>query len=267
MFRWLLPREVRLIARETTIVSSNNQNYRFSFVWNLLYKIFYRYLDHVICQSSQMRLDLVQEYGLPIRKASIIQNPTDIERIRRSVRRKNKPKSKGSNLTLVAVGTLDRRKNFDGLLRAMSLHGNSDIFLNIVGDGPDRQKLESLIEELNLFDRVAMLGHQDNPYPLIFEADALVLTSIYEGLPNVILEALALQTPVISTPAGGVCRNLLHNRPGCVVAKDHTDASIADAILHWSINAPYQIDRDAVAAFDTPAIVKRYENQFMRLLK
>ena len=63
-------------------------------------------------------------------------------------------------------------------------------------------RLWDLVEELGLADRVHLAGYVRNPYPSIAAADALILTSAYEGLPNVVLEALALQTPVIATPAG-----------------------------------------------------------------
>ena len=131
-----------------------------------------------------------------------------------------------------------------------------------MGDGPERKRLEDLIKELGLSKQIKLPGQVVNPYPFIVKADALVLSSFYEGLPNVILESLALQTPVIATPAGGVCKELLADRVGCVLAKDVSDRAIAEAISYWIESAPHIIDEDAVKLFDAPMIVKRYESIF-----
>ena len=210
-----------------------------------------------------MRQNLLEEFGVPIKKTTIIRNPTDIKRLRYLAGKATKPEFDERKITFVSVGALEIWKNFDGLIRAISLCKNDQICLKIIGEGSERNKLETLIDQLGLSSRVTLLGHVDNPCPLIFESDALVLTSIYEGLPNVILEALALKTSVIATPAGGVCEELLADRYGCFVAKDHSDTSIVDAIVDWSKNAPYQIDDNAVLSFDAQHVVQTFENLFM----
>ena len=266
MFRWLLPRPMTIVARETNVISKNNQEYRFPSIWGTLFRLFYRRLDHVICQSNQMYRDLVDNFSMPAHKASIIGNPTNIKHIRSLAETGSKPRFPATRTKLVAVGTLHSRKNFDGLIRALAQCGDKDIGVEILGDGPERGRLGDLVEELGLADRVHLAGYVRNPYPSIAAADALILTSAYEGLPNVVLEALALQTPVIATPAGGVCKDLLADRHGCVVAEDESDKAISNAILQWISRAPYEIDKDAVQSFDAPVIVKRYEDLFASVL-
>ncbi|MGB1914888.1 MAG: glycosyltransferase, partial [Paracoccaceae bacterium] len=81
--------------------------------------------------------------------------------------------------------------------------------LIIAGDGPEMEMLEKLIEDLNLSDRVALLGHVHNPYPLYKHADVFVLSSLREGLPTVLVEALALGCKVVSTDVRSGPREIL----------------------------------------------------------
>ena len=168
---------------------------------------------------------------------------------------------------MVAVGSLHSRKNFDGLLRALHLCTAKNITLEILGDGPERNRLDAMINDLGLAHRVRLKGFVSNPYPFIGNADALIITSIYEGLPNVVLEALALQTPVISTPAGGVCNELLVGRQGCVLSKDTSDQAIASAIESWIAGSPFEIAQDEVGSFDARMVVRRFETLFTSYLQ
>ena len=77
------------------------------------------------------------------------------------------------------------------------------ICLTLLGEGPLRPELERLAQQSGVADRVHFVGFQKNPYPFFAQADAFVLSSRYEGFPNVVLEALACGTPVIATPAPG----------------------------------------------------------------
>ena len=214
-----------------------------------------------------MQNNLIMEFGVLRHKTSIIRNPINISSVRKQAGFRSKQCNYGEKKQLISVGTLDPRKNFDGLIRSFSLCDSRDLSLRIIGDGPERQNLETLVGAYGLSSRIELLGHVDNPYPLILQADALVLSSIYEGLPNVVLEALALRTSVISTPAGGVCAELLANRHGCFVAKDHSDSAIAHAINDWFRNEPYKIADDVIKEFDAENVVHIFENKFERLLR
>ncbi|MGY5449849.1 glycosyltransferase [Agarivorans sp. MS3-6] len=107
------------------------------------------------------------------------------------------------NNYLIAVGRLDKQKRFDRLLRAYA-QAKVTQPLVIAGEGRLRKRLERLAYVLNISDKVHFVGHVSNPYPLIQQAKALLLTSDYEGLPTVLIEALLLNTPVIATACSGV---------------------------------------------------------------
>jgi glycosyltransferase involved in cell wall biosynthesis len=102
--------------------------------------------------------------------------------------------------SIVSVGTLKPQKNYPLLLRAFSLVAEElDASLIILGEGSERARLERLVNDLGLQDRVDLLGFQPNPHHWLESADLFVLASDYEGFANVIVEALACGTPVVST--------------------------------------------------------------------
>jgi glycosyltransferase involved in cell wall biosynthesis len=105
---------------------------------------------------------------------------------------------------LLAIGRLSAQKDFSTLLRAFAeLRKTQKVTLLILGEGEERGLLESLAKELNLGADLAMPGFVDNPYPYIKHADVLVSSSAWEGLPTVLIEALALGTPVVATDCPG----------------------------------------------------------------
>ncbi len=105
----------------------------------------------------------------------------------------------GTARRFVMVGRLKRQKGIDDLLRAFASLPGADDRLDVLGEGPERPALERLIGELGLADRVTLPGVLPDPWATIARADAFVLASHHEGLPNVVLESLALGTPVIAT--------------------------------------------------------------------
>ena len=101
---------------------------------------------------------------------------------------------------LVAAGRLHPQKDFPTLLKAFALlRASRDVRLIILGEGEQRSLLERMVRELGLEESVSLPGFVANPYPYFRSADTFVLSSLYEGMPNVLLQALALGTPVVAT--------------------------------------------------------------------
>lgn len=237
--RPLLPNGIRYIARESTIVSENIRGYQRTSVWRWAYRRFYGRFDVVVCQSRAMRNDLVVSFAFPKERAVVIHNPVDIERIRRLAA---EPLTTGFDpadggesdapLNLLAVGRLSYEKGFDILIEALALCSNPRLQLTILGEGPLRGELERLAQERGVALQVRFVGFHRNPYPFFARADVFVLSSRFEGFPNVVLEALACGTPVIATPASGGVREVLDGIAGCVVAEHVTAAALARAMRH-----------------------------------
>jgi glycosyltransferase involved in cell wall biosynthesis len=164
---------------------------------------YYRTYDKVICVSQHVRDSYIRLFGTEP-EALVLPNVNDEKAIRDAADAFSVPRQQGINL--VAVGRLTRQKGFDRLLEACALlkEAGYAFHLRILGEGPERQKLEQLIARKDLAGSVQLMGFQNNPYPYIKAADALVCASRYEGLSTVVTEALILGTPVVTTPCSGM---------------------------------------------------------------
>jgi len=258
--RPLLPRGPRSIARESCVVSENLAGARFPRLWGWLYRRFYRRHDLVVCQSDDMFQDLVRTYGFPADQAITIHNPVDALRIQsKSQLAVDQPVVQGGRTVLVAAGRLDPQKGFDLLVEAIALLGDPSVEVFVLGEGQQLAQLTALADAKSVSGQVHFVGFQANPYAWIGRADAFVLSSRFEGFPNVVLEALACGTPVIATPAPGGVRELLAQRPECVIAEAISAEALAAAIRFWLASARLKVPADAIGPYEAKRIVGRYE--------
>lgn len=119
---------------------------------------------------------------------------------------------------IVSVGRLSPEKQYDhAILAAKKLNEQGvDFTWYIIGEGKEKEKLTSLIEETNLTSKVILLGGKENPYPIIAKADVLVISSLYEAQPMVANEALILNVPVITTDYPSAKTLINHNTNGLI---------------------------------------------------
>jgi len=166
----------------------------------LAYAMLYSRANGVISPSHLIARELSRDFGVPKGLISVLRNPVDEEALRAGVKKTRRVAGPGHRF--VAVGRLSRQKGYDGLVRTIAQY-RTDCHVVIFGDGPERARLESMIGETGLKDRIELRGFDPDPAPWVAGADALLLPSLWEGLPNVALEALALGTPVIAAPEAG----------------------------------------------------------------
>lgn len=236
--RPMLPHNIRYVARETTVISEEISGCSHPWIWRLAYKLFYGRFENVICQSIDMRNDLITNFGFSGTKAIVIANPVDIERIRQ-LAALPMPQDFSANdrargfIYLVAAGRLSPEKGFDILIEALALCGNLRLKLTLLGDGPQRGELERLAKSKGIDHQIQFVGFQTNPYPFFASADVFVLSSRYEGFPNVVLEALVCGTPVIATPAPGGVREILATIPECLIVEKVDAEALSAGITKW----------------------------------
>ncbi|MAE65095.1 MAG: glycosyl transferase family 1 [Phycisphaeraceae bacterium] len=168
------------------------------------------YYHHVICVSEDLR-ERVRSLNVADERISLIHNAIDERRFRRSVPAARAPMrlERGvppERLVIGAVGRLSPEKAFGHLIRAAEqLAGEGlDFEVWIAGDGDARDDLQTMIDRLGLQERVRLLGFVSDTIALYHAMDAYVLSSLREGLPNVLLEAMAMHVPVVSTRVAGV---------------------------------------------------------------
>ena len=223
--------------------------------------------EKVICVSDDL-LDACLDAGVPARNCILLENGIDgLEYARRQCVRDAKAKlGLPSDALLVgAVGRLEAEKGFDVLIRAvhaLAARGH-DLRLVIVGEGGERANLERLTRELGVADRVQLPGWQADVRGYFEAMDLFALSSHREGLPNVVLEAMALEVPVVATRVNGVPRLVQDGRNGLLVEPGDADgltAALERLLLDFGL-------RDALRLTGRRTIETRYSfaNRMTRL--
>lgn len=264
--KWAFPKGTRLIGRETVIPSAlaaTGIAHRAMFA---LYRIVHRGFDRLICQSSDMRVDLVDHFGFPGSKCVVIPNPVDVDLILSGSRMPCELSHAPAGVVrLIAAGRLVHQKGFDILLDALARIGRPDIHLSIMGEGPLRESLIARAVAVGVSTQVTFLGYQANPYPLIANADAFVLSSRFEGMPNVVLEALCCGTPVIATPAPGGVWEILGAIEQCQIATRVDAEALADAIEKWLAGPRSRVASGQIEPYAAAKVARRYEAAILGL--
>ena len=142
---------------------------------------------------------------MPPERLALLPNPVDEETLRRAAAMPQRHSGRG--MRFVAAGRLTRQKGFDRLID-MFASMPEDAHITILGAGPDSAALESRAERLVLGGRIDFAGFEHSPWARYAGADAFLLPSRWEGMPNAALEALACGTPVIATPEAGAIAEL-----------------------------------------------------------
>jgi len=263
------PKNIAFVARESIIPSFYINTTSFSFLSKILYKKFYINFDKIICQSFDIKNDLIKAFNIPYNKTTIINNPCDIDRISKLILDVQK-QNKDNNITnLIAVGRLEKQKGFDLLIKAFAKLDPNRFYLTILGQGSEYNNLQQLIKESKLYDRVKMEGFKTNPYKYMTESDIFILSSRYEGFPNVVLEAMACGTPVVAFKCpGGIDEIIIDNVNGFLVKPNDIDelAEKINKASNFYIN-PDKIKMSIMQKFSCDKIVSKYEDVFLSLIK
>jgi glycosyltransferase involved in cell wall biosynthesis len=264
--RPFLPPGLRLLIREDSSPSAQNaQDRNHPRIWNWLYRQFYPRADKIICVADFVRDDLAENFGIPRSKMARIYNPVDIVMTRRLAEAGGNPYS-GKGPHLVSVGRLSKEKGVDLLVEAMPLVRAAipDADLTILGEGPLKPDLLAQRERLGLTTVVHLIGFQPNPYPYMKHADVFVLPSRFEGLPLVVLEALAVGTPVVASDCPGALREVLGDSPVARLVRPSDPKALVEAIVS-AVNVASRESRpdqrlDAfLSRFDVKTLVRDYE--------
>jgi len=192
--------------------------------WHLLFERLTSRLADVILANSPSLRDYMIGRGIASARLRVVPNGVDLGRF--SARR---PGRAHTTATVLFVGRLDRQKGVDVLLRsAAALAKRCDFRLDLVGEGPDRVKLARLAERLKLTN-VRFLGRSERVSALLAQADVLVLPSRWEGLPNIVLEAMAARCPVVATDVIG-SRDLIEDGVNGLLVPPDDPAALAEAL-------------------------------------
>jgi len=263
---------LRFILKDTIFVTRevNNPSIRARYMpksksLDRFYKYFIGNFDHIIAQSNYMKEDLIGHYGLSDKKITVVNNPLNsTEILSKLSEEKEKNLLMDNKINIIAIGNLRRQKGFDKLLEVMNYMDNR-FHLNIVGEGIERHNLEAKIAALELQDSISLLGFQSNPYLFMKEADIVVLSSNYEGFPNVILEANVCSKFVVAYNCPGVSDEIIQNGVNGILVEYGNVELLARALIKY---ASVSHDEQAIIAstkkYNVKNIVKKYEEIFIK---
>ena len=193
-------------THQSTILASNSRLFRF--VSTKLVSFAYKRADLVLVNSFASKFDL--QHHFQVRKQiQVIYNPVDVDMIRQLSDMNCPFVFEKGIFHFIAVGGFRREKNLPILLDAFFLIRHRPVKLILVGSGVLEASLKQKVQDLGMGGQVHFTGFDNNPYKYIRRSDCLVLTSYVEGFPNVLLEALALEKPVISSDCKSGPRELL----------------------------------------------------------
>lgn len=229
-FKWLFPK-VKVVLR------CENYLYTFTRMQQLRIGMTYRMADHIIAQTQEMKDELMVRLHIGEKKIEVLPNPIDKEMIDRETASVASPYPDNGRKHYVAVGRFAYQKGFDILAKAFCsvCRELKDTDLYIIGDsdadgGKIHSEIMAIAKAEQYEDRIHCIGYSPNPYPYIKYADCFVLSSRWEGLPNVLLESLYLHTPVATTMCIPIISRIVEvGVNGYLAETEHPDA-LADAM-------------------------------------
>lgn len=227
----------------------------------------YPWADHIISVSKKSGDSLANVTGIPRDKIKTIYNPVVNQSLYDLA---NEPLEhewfKKKNVPIIlGVGRLTEQKDFETLIRAFSLVRRvRHVHLIILGEGEERPRLETLIRELNLEIDVALPGFVMNPYKYMKQTDVFVMSSRWEGLGGVLIEAMALGTPVVSTDCPSGPSEIMEDGHWGPLVPIGDHESLATAIL-WVLDNP--IDKNKLTRRAEFFSVDRAVEAYIKLIK
>lgn len=226
-----------------------------------LVRNFYPWAACVVAVSRGAAEDLARTSGIPRDRVRVVYNPVITPSLMAHVgRTPDHPWFvPGQPPVILGVGRLSRAKDFPTLIRAFAeVRGRRAARLIILGEGEDRAALETLVGDLGVADDVALPGFRDDAMAYMARSAVFVLSSVWEGLPTVLIEALAAGAPVVSTDCPSGPREILQDgRLGALVPV-RDPAALADAILDALDRPAGPLPPDALTPFTRDAAVDHY---------
>ena len=266
---------IRVVISEHNTLSQMIAEKAVFWRWRFLSPLLKRVFTHahaIIAVSNGAAHDLACSTGLPRTSITTIYNPVVTPELLAQAREPLAHPwfATGSAPVLLGVGRLTQQKDFATLLKAFArVSKNRAARLIILGEGPERYRLEFLAKQLGIADKVDLPGFVDNPFSYMARAHGFVLSSRYEGLGNVLVEALACGCPVVSTDCPSGPAEIISDGDDLsigILVPVRDEVALADA-MHTVLATPFDpIARARRQSRAAQFSVERAVEQYMEIL-
>jgi glycosyltransferase involved in cell wall biosynthesis len=191
--------------------------------------------NHFICVSEYLADNLIHQHELKKNKISTIYNGIDLDYFNAALefpRKRNEFLQEGEGILIGAIGRLVAEKGLDYLLECMPevLKRFTQVKLLLVGDGPSRIRLERRVLSLGLKDNIIFTGFRNDIREILSCIDILILPSLLEGFPMIILEAMAMAKPIVASDIPGIREQIINGKNGILVPIKDSNALAAGII-------------------------------------
>lgn len=218
--KFFIFRKVKVVIRESNHLSQKLGNKLFlNNVLKLLSKLLYKHSDIIISPTNVISKDLIVNFDTPKNKIKVIGNPAETKKM--ISLSKERIKEKVPKKYLIAIGRLTYQKNYEFLIDSF-YHFQKKIKnckLIILGQGPDKLNILKQISHLKLNKKIKLYGYKKNPFKYIKRSEMLILSSRWEGYPNVLIQGMALKKKIVATDCHGSSRAVLGNNGTIVKTK------------------------------------------------
>ena len=266
ILRFLFRLKIKIISRNISVLSIKIKQFEKKNIWERyivrpLVTYFYQKIDHVVNQCQSMRNDLIEVYPQLYNDSSVIYNPISIH-FEDYIKKNDLNKIEKKNY-LLCVGRLEEVKNFHFAIEGFSGIANKfpNLRLKIVGKGSLEKDLKQKAIDHGVASRVDFEGFQKDVIPYYLYAKATVLTSLYEGYPNVLLESLAMNTPVIAFNCPGGTSEIIQDGLNGYLVKYQDIHDLKKKLSILLLNKyNNKVFKDSIKKNKIENVFKHYEN-------
>lgn len=256
--------KTKFIAREANVLSELIKYNHYTKVYfpKFLTVFAYKLIYCIVCQSKDMKADMIKSYHVPERKLILINNP-----ITNNPKPKEKARKNESSLNIITIGRLSMEKGYDRIFEVLSKL-DFPFRYTIIGDGIEKENLISLIKEKDLDNYVKHIPYTKNVNEYLDENDIFLQGSYVEGFPNVLLESCVVGTPVVAFNAPGGLDEIIENHVNGYIVKDVEDCvNYLNNLYTDFYFKPELVSQVVNSRFNKETILKQYESLFINILK
>ena len=259
----LIFRHVCFIVREASVMSIRNSTSDSKRqIPNFLLKFLYNHLGAFVCQSNDIKEDLINQLGIIESKLTTINNPiTQIQNLSIS-------KTKCSNLiNFITVGRLIEEKGHERILKGLAKVKNYSYSYTIIGSGPLELKIKNLANELGIIDKIKFIAHTSKVLDFLSNSDFFIQGSYVEGFPNAVLESCSVGTPVLAFNCLGGTKEIIEDGINGVLSVSEDDfAKTLQNLNEIPVFKRAIVRASVLTKFSSQKIIKEYENLFLSVL-